>query len=53
MELRGFGSGRKRTWYRGRPFTGRDYLALGVMLAVAAATLAVTFYDGSRFYSIF
>ncbi len=53
MELRGFGSGRKRTWYMGRPFTGRDYFALGLMLSLAAAALIITFYDGSRFYSIF
>ncbi|KUP23853.1 energy-coupling factor transporter transmembrane component T [Paenibacillus sp. DMB5] len=53
MELRGFGSGRKRTWYMGRPITGRDYIALGLMLLLAAAALILTFYDGSRFYSIF
>jgi energy-coupling factor transport system permease protein len=53
MELRGFGNGRKRTWYRGRPFTRRDYLALGMILAIAAGSTVVTFYDGSRFYSIF
>ncbi|WP_042200936.1 energy-coupling factor transporter transmembrane component T family protein [Paenibacillus camerounensis] len=53
MELRGFGSGRKRTWYTGRPFSLSDYIAMGLLLSLAAATLIVTFYDGSRFYSIF
>lgn len=53
MELRGFGSGRKRTWYTGRPFSRSDYIAMGLLVALAAATLIVTFYDGSRFYSIF
>ncbi|UQZ32948.1 hypothetical protein C2I18_04860 [Paenibacillus sp. PK3_47] len=53
MELRGFGAGRKRTWYRARPFTRNDYLALGIIALIAAAATVITFYDGSRFYSIF
>ncbi|WP_260510192.1 hypothetical protein [Paenibacillus typhae] len=30
-----------------------QYIALGLMLSLAAAALIITFYDGSRFYSIF
>ncbi|WNS43753.1 energy-coupling factor transporter transmembrane component T [Paenibacillus sp. MMS20-IR301] len=53
MELRSFGTGRRRTWYRTRPFTRSDYFALCIMVGIAAAVMIVTFYDGSRFYSIF
>ncbi|WP_151735904.1 energy-coupling factor transporter transmembrane component T family protein [Paenibacillus tengchongensis] len=53
MELRGFGAGRRRTWFRSRPFAFADWLAVGCVCAIAAASAVITFYDGSRFYSIF
>ncbi|MUT64571.1 energy-coupling factor transporter transmembrane protein EcfT [Paenibacillus sp. NEAU-GSW1] len=53
MELRGFGRRKRRTWYSARPFTGRDYTALGFILVVAAAAIAITIGNGSRFYNPF
>ncbi|MBW4080166.1 energy-coupling factor transporter transmembrane protein EcfT [Paenibacillus sp. S150] len=53
MELRGFGASRKRTWYRARPFSRNDYIALALVAIIAVSTTVITFYDGSRFYSIF
>lgn len=53
MELRGFGKHPRRTWYRARPFAGRDYLALFLAGAVLVISLIVTFYDGNRFYNPF
>ncbi|MHA6530365.1 energy-coupling factor transporter transmembrane component T family protein [Paenibacillus sp. BAC0078] len=53
MELRGFGSNRKRTWYSARPFTRNDYVVVALILGMAVAVAVITFYDGSRFYNIF
>lgn len=53
MELRGFGKGKRRTWYAGRKFTIADYgcIALGVILLVAS--LLLTWRNGGRFYNPF
>lgn len=53
MELRGFGKNKRRSWYAARPFRRRDYIALGFCIAVMAASLIVTFYDGNRYYNPF
>ncbi|WP_150266403.1 energy-coupling factor transporter transmembrane component T family protein [Paenibacillus tepidiphilus] len=53
MELRGFGTGRRRTWFRSKPFTFGDWVAVGSVCAIVAVSAVITFYDGSRFYSIF
>lgn len=53
MELRGFGHKRKRTWYSSRPFAKSDYAAIVLILVIMAASTVLTFYDGTRFYSIF
>lgn len=53
MELRGFGTKRKRTWYSSRPFSRNDYIALILFALIAISSTVITFYDGSRFYNIF
>lgn len=53
MELRGFGKGKKRTWYTRRPMKRSDWLAVGFVLLILIIDLAVTFYDGDRYYNPF
>ncbi|MBY3621700.1 energy-coupling factor transporter transmembrane protein EcfT [Acinetobacter sp. CUI P1] len=53
MELRGFGTKSKRTWYSSRPFSRNDYIALILFALIAISSTIITFYDGSRFYNIF
>jgi energy-coupling factor transport system permease protein len=53
MELRGFGTKSKRTWYCSRPFSRNDYIALILFALIAISSTVITFYDGSRFYNIF
>lgn len=53
MELRGFGKHKRRTWYSFRPLKKKDYIALLIMIAIFSAAMAITFYDGSRFYNPF
>ena len=53
MELRGFGKGRKRTWYMGRPFKVQDILAMagcGLLVALAAY---LAYVNGGRYYNPF
>ena len=52
MELRGFGKSDKRTWYTRRPFTRRDFIALGFGAVLLLISLAVTIKFG-RFYNPF
>ncbi len=53
MELRGFGKGKKRTWYAARPFGRGDYLALALCAGLFALSLALTFLNGDRFFNPF
>lgn len=53
MELRGFGKGKKRTWYAKRPMRRNDWLAVGFVLLILILDLAVTFYDGDRYFNPF
>lgn len=53
MELRGFGKNKKRTWYSGRKLSSKDITVIVVVLVFAAASLMITFADGSRFYNPF
>ena len=53
MELRGFGKGKKRTWYSGRPFSKMD---IGCMIACAALmllSLTLTWLNGGRYFNPF
>ena len=53
MELRGFGKHKKRTWYKGKKLTQKDYLTLAFAAVFMIASLWITFADGSRFYNPF
>lgn len=53
MELRGFGKGKKRTWYSGRKMTAKDYAVTVFCILFCAAALLITFRNGSRFYNPF
>ena len=53
MELRGYGTHKKRTWYRGRKLAKLDYITIAVTVIFMAAALILTYYDGNRFYNPF
>lgn len=53
MELRAFGNNKKRTWYSGRPFEKRDYIAIAVVICVFIAALLATKLNGGRFFNPF
>ena len=53
MELRSFGKNKKRTWYRGKPFTMWDYLAIIISAAAIAAAVLLNMKNGGRFYNPF
>lgn len=53
MDLRGFGAGRKRTWYNQQTMTRIDYVAIGCVLLLTVLSFVITFYDGNRFYNPF
>ena len=53
MELRGFGKGKKRTWYASPPFTPADYGSLIFCGLLLIASLALTAINGGRFFNPF
>lgn len=53
MELRGFGKGKKRTWYNARPFSVGDIIAMVVSIGLFVLSVILTFVTGSRFYNPF
>lgn len=53
MELRSFGTLKKRTWYSSKRFKVCDYLAIIVMICFASLSLFMTLINGSRFYNPF
>lgn len=54
MDLRGFGKGKKRTWYVRKKLSGEDYLAMALCAILFALSLAVSaFINHSRFYNPF
>ena len=53
MELRGFGKGKKRTWYMGRPFTGADFAAMLLCALLLCASIALNVRNGGRFWNPF
>lgn len=52
MELRGFGKKKKRTWIVQRPFVRKDYIAMGIALAILVISLGVTIFLG-RYWNPF
>ncbi len=54
MDLRGFGKHKKRTWYAATPMGQKDYICIGVCLAILAAVMAITaFVNHGRFWNPF
>jgi len=53
MDLRGFGAGKKRTWYNQRPMTKADFTAIAFVGLLVLLSCFITFYDGNRFYNPF
>lgn len=53
MELRGFGKGKKRTWYSARRFSKMDILFMLLSVAVLLASLALTYFNGGRYFNPF
>jgi energy-coupling factor transport system permease protein len=53
MELRGFGRGKRRTWYRFRPFRLADYMVVAVSALLIVVSLVCNAVNGSRFYNPF
>ena len=53
MELRGFGKGKKRTWYSARPFSVGDIIAMVVSIGLFVLSVILTLVTGSRFYNPF
>lgn len=53
MELRGFGKGKKRTWYNAHPFSVGDIIAMVVSIGLFVLSVILTLVTGSRFYNPF
>lgn len=53
MELRGFGKGKKRTWYSARPFTPADITAMLLCALLLLGSLLITYHNGSRYFNPF
>ena len=53
MELRGFGKGKKRTWYMGRSFRPADILAMVFCALLLAAAIVLNVLNGGRFWNPF
>lgn len=53
MELRGFGTKRKRTWYNSRKFKANDYIAIVVAVIILCISMYMTYKNGGRFYNPF
>lgn len=53
MELRGFGKGKKRTWYTARPFRVPDYFTILFCVLLMALSVYLSFVNGGRYYNPF
>lgn len=53
MELRGFGRGRRRTWYDVKPMRLRDWSTILGAAAVVAASIVMVVVDGGRYWNPF
>ena len=53
MELRGFGKGKKRSWYSAKPFRASDYLATAVSIALLLISISLNFINGGRYFNPF
>ena len=53
MELRGFGKGRKRSWYSARPFKVSDYAAIAFAIFLLAISISLSFVNKGRYFNPF
>ena len=53
MELRGFGKGKTRTWYRARKFRAADIICMAVCALLLVVAIADTVLRGTRYYNPF
>ena len=53
MVLRGFGKGKKRTWYSFKGFKKGDYIALVVSILLFVISISLNFVNGGRYYNPF
>jgi len=53
MELRGFGKGKKRSWYSARRFSRADIAFMAVSALLVAVSLLLTYLTGSRYFNPF
>ena len=53
MELRGFGRGRRRTWFHTRPMRAADWGVLALAVVLLGTTIAVMVADGGRTFNPF
>lgn len=53
MELRGFGKGKKRTWYSSRPFRAGDWITIIVSILLLLVSILLNFVNKGRYYNPF
>lgn len=53
MELRGFGRGRRRTWYGRQPMRGADWAVVVLAIVIVAVPIWLLGVDGGRFWNVF
>ncbi len=53
MELRGFGKGKKRTWYSFRPFKAGDWIVTIVSVLLLLVSILLNFVNNGRYYNPF
>ena len=53
MELRGFGKGKKRTWYSARPFRSGDYICMIFCAMLMLLSIALNFVNHGRYLNPF
>ena len=53
MELRGFGKGKKRTWYTARPFVAEDFICMGLCIVFLVASFLLNAVNGGRYFNPF
>ena len=53
MELRGFGKGKKRTWYSARPFRFADIFSVVCCALMLASSIVMGIVNGGRYFNPF
>ncbi len=53
MELRGFGKGKKRTWYSARKFSKMDITCMVICIVLVLISFSLTMLNGSRYFNPF